>query len=85
VVPDIGRHHDPSGRDAMDPQEYIATGSDFSELLDTVDQLPDVTITKSRSRYVVFQAHENDAEALREKFAGKYTIAPNEELRPLEE
>jgi hypothetical protein len=69
----------------MGAQEYIATGTDFSELLAAVDELPDVTVTKSRSRYVVFQANENDAAALQEKLADKYTIAPNEEIRPYDE
>ncbi|WIM94921.1 hypothetical protein ACTOB_006980 [Actinoplanes oblitus] len=69
----------------MDFQEYIATGTEFSELLAAVDTFPDVTVTKKASRYVVFQAYENDVESLRKQLAGKYTIAPNAKIEPLDE
>ncbi|GAA4590232.1 hypothetical protein BJY16_009167 [Actinoplanes octamycinicus] len=69
----------------MDLQEYIATGTEFSELLAAVDTLPDVTVTKKASRYVVFQAYENDVASLREQLGDRYTIAPNANLRPLDE
>ena len=69
----------------MDLQEYIATGTEFSELLAAVDMFPDVTVTKRASRYVVFQAYENDVETLRKQLTGKYTIAPNAKLEPFDE
>ncbi|BCJ41830.1 hypothetical protein GCM10010168_75180 [Actinoplanes ianthinogenes] len=69
----------------MNLQEYIATGSEFSELLAAVEMLPSASVTKTSSRYIVFQAYENDVESLRKQFAGKYTIAPNAKLEPFDE
>lgn len=64
--------------------EYIAAGSDVEELLNIVDRMPDVTVRKVGSRYVVFEANESDAALLSEQLAGRYKIAPNHELGILE-
>jgi hypothetical protein len=64
--------------------EYIAAGSGVEEFLHIVDGLPDVTVRKVGSRYVVFEANETDAARLSEQLAGRYKIAPNHELGILE-
>jgi hypothetical protein len=68
----------------MSLQEYIVSGGDISKLLDYVAQLPDVTVKKVGSRYVVLEATESDAAKLSAELAGLYKIAPNQELGLLE-
>jgi hypothetical protein len=64
----------------MSVQEYIVSGGEIEKLLDYVAQLPDVTVKKVGSRYVVLDATESDAAKLSAELAGSYTIAPNKEL-----
>jgi hypothetical protein len=64
--------------------EYIAAGKEVDELLHIADRMPGVTIKKVASRYVVFEADEDDAAQLSEQLAGKYQIAPNRELGIIE-
>lgn len=65
----------------MTLNEYIAAGSEVGELLRIAEQMPDVTVKKVGSRYVVFQATENDAARMSERLSGQFKIALNHELR----
>ena len=68
----------------MTTNEYIAAGNEVDELLHITDQMPGVTVKKVASRYVVFEADEEDAASLSEQLAGRYKIAPNHELGIIE-
>ncbi|MFI7545725.1 hypothetical protein [Actinoplanes sp. NPDC049599] len=68
----------------MSLQEYIVSGGEIANLLDYVALLPEVSVKRVASRYVVLEASESDAAKLSAELAGRYTITPNKELGLLE-
>ena len=75
----------------MSSQEYIATGgatdgstSRFDDLLTVAEKMPDVTVKKVGSRYVVLEASEDDVAALSDEMGDKYQISPNSEINLFE-
>ena len=71
----------------MSSQEYIATGGDdtqdgrFDDLLNVAEKMPDVTVKKVGSRYVVLEASEDGVAALNDRMGHKYQISPNNEIK----
>jgi hypothetical protein len=72
-------------------QEYIATGGAtdgstgrFDDLLTVAEKMPDVTVKKVGSRYVVLEASEDDVAALSDEMGDKYQISPNSEINLFE-
>lgn len=65
----------------MTLNEYIAAGTEVGQLLQIAEQMPNVTVKKIGSRYVVFQATEKDAARLGERLPGRFKIALNHDLR----